>query len=234
MTNVLELMKVTGGYSVAPILRDIDLVVRENEIVGLLGANGAGKTSVLRAIAGGLPVCRGDVRLRGEPVGRLSPWARVRAGIAHVPEGRHVFGAMTVAENLDVAGLVRRGSVTRDEVFDLFPRLRERQTQSAGSLSGGEQQMLVIARALMTRPRLLVVDEMSAGLAPVMVEQLVDGLLQLRGRDTAVLLVEQSPYFVADAVDRVYLLDNGSIAGSGTLEELGGADRLADLYLGVS
>lgn len=234
MTTPLELVNVTGGYAAAPVLRNIDLVVERDEIVGLLGANGAGKTTLLRAVAGSLPVCRGELRLAGRAIGRMSPWSRVKAGLAHVPEGRHVFTGMTVAENLDVAGLVRRDSVSKDEVFELFPRLRERHRQAAGSLSGGEQQMLAIARALMTRPKVLVVDEMSAGLAPVLVDQLVEGLLQLRGRDTAVLLVEQSPHFIADAVDRVYLLDQGQIVGAGRLQDLGGADRLAELYLGVS
>jgi branched-chain amino acid transport system ATP-binding protein len=233
MTSVLEIIGLTGGYTKAPVLRDVNMVVEPAEVVGLLGANGAGKTSVLRGISGTLPECRGEVRLGGRSLGRLSPWARVRAGIAHVPEGRHVFRAMSVRDNLDVAGLSRRGHVRRDEVYDLFPRLRERARQAAGTLSGGEQQMLAIGRALMTGPDVLVVDEMSAGLAPVIVQQLVGGLVQLRARGTAVLLVEQSPHSIADVVDRVYLLEQGRIVGSGRLDELGGADRLAELYLGV-
>jgi branched-chain amino acid transport system ATP-binding protein len=233
MTVILEVVGLTGGYTKAPVLRDVTLSVDENEIVGLLGANGAGKTTVLRAISGTLPVCRGDISVDGRPLGRLSPWSRVKRGLAHVPEGRHVFGAMTVGENLDVAALAHRGHASRDDVFDLFPRLRERHRQAAGSLSGGEQQMLAIGRALMTGPRVLVVDEMSAGLAPVLVEQLVHGLAQLRGRGTAVLLVEQSPHLVADVVDRAYLLEQGRVVGMGPLDELGGADRLAELYLGV-
>jgi branched-chain amino acid transport system ATP-binding protein len=233
VTPALEVVGVSGGYTGAPVLRDINLHVEGNEIVGLLGANGAGKTTLLRALSGTLPVSRGEIRLDGRPLGRLSSWGRVKSGLVHVPEGRHVFAAMTVRENLDVAGLVKRDGLTAAEVFALFPRLDERQRQVAGSLSGGEQQMLAIGRALMCGPRLLAVDEMSAGLAPVLVEQLVEGLVQLRGRDTGILLVEQSPHFIADAVDRVYLLEQGSIVGTGTLDELGGADRLAELYLGV-
>jgi branched-chain amino acid transport system ATP-binding protein len=233
VTSTLELIGITGGYTNAPVLWDINLEVNAKEMVGVLGANGAGKTTLLRALSGSLPVCRGELRLDGCALGKLTPWARAKAGLVHVPEGRHVFGAMTVRENLDVAGLVRRHAVSRDDVFDLFPRLREREGQPAGSLSGGEQQMLAIGRALMTEPRVLAVDEMSAGLAPVLVEQLVDGLAHLRERDTAVLLIEQSPHLIADAVDRVYLLDQGRIAGAGSLTELGGADRLAELYLGV-
>jgi len=141
---------------------------------------------------------------------------------------------MTVRENLDVATLVARRRVTLDEVFGVFPRLGERLDQLAGSLSGGEQQMLAIGRALLTAPRVLAIDEMSAGLAPILVEHLVDGLQQLRGRGLAVLLVEQSPHFIEHIVDRVYLLEQGCILAGGTLAELGGADRLAELYLGVT
>ncbi|MEA3019367.1 MAG: branched-chain amino acid transport system ATP-binding protein [Actinomycetota bacterium] len=230
----LEVSNVRGGYTEAPVLRDVAFTLDASEIVGLLGANGAGKTTLLRALSGTLPTCDGTVLLDGEPLQRLSPWARVAAGLVHVPEGRHVFGAMTVRENLDVAGLVRRGAVPKDDVYELFPRLAERQSQQAGSLSGGEQQMLAIGRALMTKPRVLLIDEMSAGLAPVLVHQLVDGLMRLRGRDTAVFLVEQSPHFIADAVDRVYLLERGAIVGGGRLDDLGGADGLAQRYLGVS
>jgi branched-chain amino acid transport system ATP-binding protein len=233
MIDGLELVGVSGGYSNAAVLRDVSLNVPTNEIVGLLGANGAGKTTMLRAIAGTLPTCRGDILLDGHPLRRMPPWERVRAGVVHVPEGRHVFASMTVTENLEVARLVRRPTVSRDDVFDLFPRLRERRRQAAGSLSGGEQQMLAIARAIVTQPRVLVVDEMSAGLAPVLVDQLVDGLVQLRSPRTAILLVEQSPHFIVGVTDRVYLVEQGRIVGVGTLDELGGADRLGELYLGV-
>ena len=233
MTAVLEMTGIEGGYTATPAIRDISMVVNQHEIVGVLGANGAGKTSLLRALSGSLPTCRGDISLNGRLVSDLSPSSRVRAGIAHVPEGRHVFSAMTVRENLDVARLVRRPPVSRDLVFDLFPRLYERQTQLGGSLSGGEQQMLAIGRALMTSPALLAIDEMSAGLAPVLAEQLVEALARLRHESIAVVLVEQSPNLIADIVDRVYLLEHGRIVGEGTLPELGGVDRLAELYLGI-
>lgn len=232
MTLRLE-ATVSGGYAGAPVLRDVGVAVREGEIVALLGANGAGKTTVLRALTGSLPTCTGSVTLDGADIGRLTPWARVRAGLALVPEGRHVFTAMTVTENLELAGLVGKGRTSRDDVFTLFPRLAERRGQEAGSLSGGEQQMLALGRALMTGPRVLLVDEMSAGLAPVIVEQLLDGLVQLRTLGLSVLLVEQSPHFVADIVDRVCLLDQGRVVGEGTLAMLGGADALAALYLGI-
>jgi branched-chain amino acid transport system ATP-binding protein len=225
----------SAGYSRAPVLRDLSLAVGEGQIVGVLGANGAGKTTMLRALSGVLPVCSGQVRLGGRDVARLGPWNRVKVGLAHVPEGRHVFPALTVRENLEIAALVARSRRAEllEEAFSLFPRLGERQGQLGGSLSGGEQQMLAIARALMTAPRILAVDEMSAGLAPRLVEHLVAGLAAIRNRGVGLLLVEQSPHFVADVVDHVYLLEQGRLVGSGTLDELGGVDGLAEVYLGV-
>lgn len=231
--SLLEVTGLSGGYTAAPVIRDLDLHIEPDEIVGLLGANGAGKTTVLRALSGTLPVCSGEVRLDGRVVAAGSPWARVRAGFAHVPEGRHVFAAMTVRENLATAALVGRGRFTEDEVFTIFPRLAERARQLAGRMSGGEQQMLAIGRALMTGPRVLAIDEMSAGLAPVLVEQLTEALVNLRGRGMGMLVVEQSPHFIAGIVDRVYLLEQGTVVGHGTLGELGGVDRLAEVYLGV-
>jgi branched-chain amino acid transport system ATP-binding protein len=232
--TLLEVRSLSGGYTRAAVLRDVSLSIESNEVVGLLGANGAGKTSFLRALSGSLPVCRGDVVLDGRSLNRKPSWARVAAGLVHVPEGRHVFPAMTVRENLDVAALVARRRINVDEVFAVFPRLGQRLDQLAGSLSGGEQQMLAIGRAILTAPRVLAIDEMSAGLAPVLIEQLVDGLQQLRGSGLGVVLVEQSPHFIEDIVDRVYLLEQGRLVSSGTLVELGGADRLAELYLGVT
>ena len=233
MSAPLDVVDLAGGYSAAQVLHGVDLTLARGEIVGLLGANGAGKTSILRAISGTLPRCRGQLSVAGQSLGGRAPWARVKAGVALVPEGRHVFAAMTVRENLDVAALVGRAAVRRDDVYDLFPRLAERRDQLAGRMSGGEQQMLAIGRALLTGPKVLLIDEMSAGLAPALVHQLVDGLQQLRGGDLAMLLVEQSPHFVAHAVDRVYLLEQGRIVATGSFDELGGVDRLTELYLGL-
>jgi branched-chain amino acid transport system ATP-binding protein len=234
MSELLEVRGLSGGYTSAPILRGIDLTVGQGEIVALFGANGAGKTTVLRALSGVLPACSGEVRLDGSVIHTLPAWHRARLGLAHVPEGRHVFGAMTVRENLEVATVAARRSRSINDAFELFPRLGERHGQLAGTLSGGEQQMLVIARALMAMPRIVLIDEMSAGLAPVITQRLTDVLVEVRTMGVAILLVEQAPHLVADIVDRVYLLDQGSVIGHGTLEELGGAARISDVYLGVT
>jgi branched-chain amino acid transport system ATP-binding protein len=225
----LSIQGLTTGYLRAPVLRDLSIDVGD-EIVAVLGANGAGKTTLLRAISGTLKAWSGSVSLDGRAIDRKTTWDRVRLGVAHVPEGRHVFGAMTVSENLAVAGIGSRG-FRQDDVYDLFPRLGERRDQLAGSLSGGEQQMLVIGRALMTGPRVLLVDEMSAGLAPVTARLLVESLRQIHERGVAMLLVEQSPHLIADVVDRVYVLDHGNVGAHGTIEEIGGVDGLAERYL---
>jgi len=169
--NALEVDGLSTGYLAAPVLRDVSITVGD-EIVAVLGANGAGKTTLLRAIAGNIRTWSGTVSVDGRDLGRRSPWKRAALGVAHVPEGRHVFGAMSVSENLDVAALLgrrRNGTLRRDDVFELFPRLAERRDQAAGSMSGGEQQMLVIGQALMGRPKLMMIDELSLGLAPVTV-----------------------------------------------------------------
>jgi branched-chain amino acid transport system ATP-binding protein len=225
---VLRIEGLTTGYVKAPVLRDVSIDIGDG-MVAVLGTNGAGKTTLLRAISGHLKAWAGSVSLDGRDLGRLSPWHRARAGVAHVPEGRHVFGAMSVADNLDVAGL--RSKATKDEVYELFPRLYERRDQLAGSMSGGEQQMLVIGRALMTQPKVLLVDEMSAGLAPVTARTLVESLRRIHERGVAMLLVEQSPQLIADVVDRVYVLDRGRVAASGTIDQIGGVDGLAEMYL---
>ena len=229
---MLQIDRLTTGYRKAPVLRDVSIDIGEGPadgMVAVLGTNGAGKTTLLRAISGHLKAWSGSVTLDGRDLARLSPWNRARAGVAHVPEGRHVFNAMTVADNLDVAGL--RSKTTKDEVYDIFPRLHERRDQLAGSMSGGEQQMLVIGRALMTDPKVLLVDEMSAGLAPVTARTLVESLRTIHERGVAMLLVEQSPQLIADVVDRVYVLDRGTVSASGTIDDIGGVDGLAEMYL---
>ncbi|MGH2784354.1 MAG: ABC transporter ATP-binding protein [Actinomycetota bacterium] len=235
MSIALKATGVTTGYADAPILSEVSIDVAPGEIVGILGANGAGKTTLLRALAGTLPCWRGSVAVAGTDVTRLPPWRRVGLGLSHVLEGRHVFGPLTVAENLDAASLTGRATkALRDEVLALFPVLTERSRQRAGSLSGGEQQMLAIARALLCGPDVLMVDEMSDGLAPVITQELLTGLRRINAeRRVALVLVEQSPHLIAEIVDRVYLLEHGRVAAQGTIEDVGGAGAIAELYLGV-
>jgi branched-chain amino acid transport system ATP-binding protein len=235
MTPLLSVDGLSTGYTNVPVLRAVTLKVGSEEVVGVLGANGAGKTTLLRAIAGVIPAWKGSIALAGGNLTKLAPWTRVKRGVAHIPEGRHVFTEMTVEENLRVAALsAGRRAPALAEIYDVFPRLAERSSQLAGTLSGGEQQMLAIGRALMTRPQVLLADELSAGLAPVMTIQVVEGLARIRDTGVSMLVIEQSPAYVADLVNRVYLLERGTIVGEGTLDDVGGTERLADLYLGVS
>ena len=229
--TALDVRDLTTGYLRAPVLRDVSFTLGD-EIVAVLGANGAGKTTLLRALSGNLKTWSGSVALHGDVLGRATPWTRARRGLAHVPEGRHVFGALSVEDNLDVAALTGRDrTFTKQRVFELFPRLLERRTQPAGSLSGGEQQMLVIGRALLTSPSVLLVDELSAGLAPVTARELVESLVAIHQEGVAMILVEQSPRLIADIVDRVLVLEHGTIGAQGSIDDVGGADGLADRYL---
>jgi branched-chain amino acid transport system ATP-binding protein len=228
-----ETTGLSSGYAKTTILRDVDVRVEPGEVVGILGANGAGKTTLLRAIAGALPAFAGHILWEGRDITKRPAWWRARNGIAHVPEGRQLFAAMTVVENLSVAGRHARDPAARlRSVYELFPKLAQRARQRAGSLSGGEQQMVAIGRALMTDPRLLLVDELSAGLAPIIAEQLVEALAVARAAGTAILVVEQSPYLIADLVDRVHVVQQGRVVASGPLAELGGPDAIAAVYLG--
>lgn len=233
LAPALAVVGLTGGYTRAPIIRDVAIEARPAEIVACFGRNGAGKTTLLRGLCGALPVCAGDVSLGGRRIEKLPTWKRTQLGLAHVPEGRHVFKPLTVRENLKAGALATKAPPAIEEVYDLFPRLGERRNQQAGTLSGGEQQMLVIGRAIMAAPSVIVIDEMSAGLAPVLVDRLVDGLVRIRDRGVAVVLVEQAPHLIASVIDRAYLLEQGRVVGVGTLEELGGPAAIADLYLGV-
>jgi branched-chain amino acid transport system ATP-binding protein len=214
-------------------LRDLSFSVGQQEIVGILGSNGVGKTTLLRAICGALPATGGEIILDGERVTRKPAWWRARHGIGHVPEGRQLFAAMTVEENLRVAA--RKGEATASafrRVYEMFPVLRERMHQRSDTLSGGQQQMVAIGRALMTSPRVLLIDEMSAGLAPLVTHQLVEALVQARTEGLTMVVVEQSPYILANVVDKCYVLRGGGVAAAGTVDELGGVDAIAAIYLG--
>jgi len=231
--SVLELASLSSGCGKIPVLRDLDLELEAGEIIGILGANGAGKSTLLRTLAGALHPSAGTVRWEDADITKKPAWWRARNGIAHVPEGRQLFTALTVEENLAVAGQRNPDSRSaRARVYAMFPKLAERRKQRSGTLSGGEQQMVAIGRALMSSPRLLLVDELSAGLAPIISGQLVEVLGETRSLGTSLIVVEQSPYLIADLVDRCYVLQQGSIVAAGTLDDLGGPDAIARVYLG--
>jgi branched-chain amino acid transport system ATP-binding protein len=233
MTGALATADLSSGYGKVPVLRQVEMSVAAGEIVGVLGANGAGKSTLLRTVAGALKASSGTVSWEGAEITGRPSWWRARHGIAHVPEGRQLFSALTVEENLAVAGQRNdHAGETQQRVFELFPRLAERRGQRAGTMSGGEQQMLAIGRAMMTDPRLLLVDELSAGLAPIIAGQLVEALGAMRALGMTLLVVEQSPYLIADLVDRCYVLQKGQVVAVGTLQALGGPDAIARHYLG--
>ena len=223
-------------YAGSAALRGVDLHVGTGELVTVIGANGAGKTTLLRAVSGLVPR-RGSIRFEGEDLAGLEPDRIVRRGIVHIPEGRMVLGRMSVRENLLLGAFTRRGDPAvpgdLDNILAMFPRLQERLSQLAGSLSGGEQQMLAIGRGLMGRPRLLMLDEPSLGIAPIIVTQIFAILADIRRRGVTVLLVEQNAVKALAAADRGYALDLGRVSASGTAAELMNDDRVRRAYLGV-
>jgi branched-chain amino acid transport system ATP-binding protein len=215
MTKLLEVTNLTVSYGGIRAVKGISLTVGEGEIVSLVGSNGAGKTTSLRAISG-LLACQCDqIRFDGNDIGSLSPDMRVRAGVAHVPEGRHVFPALTIDENLKLGANVRKDRkeipIDIDRMYDLFPILKERRKQNAGTMSGGEQQMLAIARAMMSRPKLLILDEPTMGLSPKMIELVLDTIDRIRLERTPILLVEQNTIEAIQMTDHVYALRVGEI-----------------------
>jgi branched-chain amino acid transport system ATP-binding protein len=221
------------------VLRRVSLAVREGEIVALLGANGAGKTSTLLAISGHLRPRAGRIRLALDgaehDLADLPPHAIVALGVGHCPEGRQVFGGMTVEENLRLGAFLRRDDLRADlaSVAELFPVLAERRGELAGRLSGGEQMMLALARALMSRPRLLLLDEPSLGLAPQMVERIFDVIADIRARGTTVLLVEQNASMALEIADRAYVLETGAVQIEGAAAALADDARVREAYLGL-
>jgi len=217
-------------------VRDVSLEVRTGEIVALIGSNGAGKTTTLRVICGLLPLRAGRVEVDGVSVGGLTPAAMVAGGISHVPEGRQLFPTMTVLENLELGARTpesrRRRAESLDRVLGLFPRLAERRRQVAGTLSGGEQQMTAIGRALMARPRLLMLDEPSLGLAPVVVTSIFDNLRAINGDGVTILLVEQNVLRALRLSHRAYVLENGTIVRQGPSAQLLTDETIKRAYLG--
>lgn len=235
---MLVINNIHAGYEGAEVLHGVSLEVSAGETVALLGANGAGKTTLLMTISGLVSLSYGDIRIDNTSIKSLSPEAVIRKGVAHVPEGRRIFPELTVAENLQLgARLVRERKLAREgveQVLDLFPVLRERYKSLGGVLSGGEQQMLAIARGLVSKPRLLLIDEPSLGLAPVAVEQVFELLSQVAQGGTSLLLVEQNAELAFGLTKRVYVMESGCIVLSGTAEELVKDHRLADAYLGTT
>ncbi|MDX1687634.1 MAG: ABC transporter ATP-binding protein [Candidatus Promineifilaceae bacterium] len=233
---MLQIEGLNAGYGDVLILRDVSLAVEEGQIVALIGANGAGKTTTLRAVSGLIPVRAGAVHFDDEPIQNWPAHRIVAAGLVQVPEERHLFGRMTVQENLEL-GSIRRGKSRRKrtlaEVYDLFPRLAERQSQAAGTLSGGEQQMLAVARALMTRPKLLMLDEPSLGLAPLIVADIFRIVRDIRETGTTILIVEQNAQQTLAMADYGYVMENGEIVLEGSGEELLDEEKVRDAYLGL-
>jgi branched-chain amino acid transport system ATP-binding protein len=229
--------RLAAGYGDLLTIRAVSLEVREGECVALIGGNGAGKTTTLRAIAGLLPARAGRIVFRGHPLAGLSPRQVVELGLAHVPEGRQVFPSLSVRENLDLGARTAAARASRraslDTVFALFPRLRERERQLAGTLSGGEQQMLAIGRGLMACPRLLLLDEPSLGLAPIMVRNIFEIVETINGQGTTILLVEQNVHRVLQICHRGYVLENGEVTLAGSREELLGSAYVRRAYLGL-
>lgn len=225
-----------AGYGHVDVLRGVDLAVAEGEVITLIGANGAGKSTLLKAVVGLVPPSQGTVRFFGADITRMPPQRGVRAGLALVPEGRMLFGPMTVEENLRLGAHTRRGDEyveERDRVFQLFPVLAERRNQTAATLSGGEQQMLAVARALMAKPTLLLLDEPSLGLAPRVIAEIFGALEKLRAEGLTILLVEQDARLALKHADRGYVMRTGQVALEGTAKELLANDDVRLIYLGA-
>ena len=235
---ILNIDKVSAGYGRVNVLRGVSVNVGVGEIVLLIGANGAGKSTLLRVVSGIIRPSEGQVEFEGENMTSRDPSYIVKAGLCHVPEGRQIFGSMTVKQNLMLGSYpkkCKKDDFERllDSVFELFPVLKNRILQKASTLSGGEQQMLAIGRALMSQPKLLLLDEPSMGLAPLMVESILKAISELRQSGMSVLLVEQNVMGSLEISDRAYIIETGKIFAEGTGEELRGNDSIRKSYLGI-
>jgi branched-chain amino acid transport system ATP-binding protein len=237
MSAMLSLAAVSAGYGSFRALFDVSLEVPQGEAVGVIGPNGAGKTTLMRVISGLVPLRGGAMMFDGRPIGGLPAHRIVELGIAHVPENRRLFPRLTVEDNLRIGAFIPQARAQfaqqLDRIYAMFPRLKERRDQPAGTLSGGEQQMCAIGRALMSQPKLLLMDEPSAGLAPLVVEQVFDLVRRIRAEGLTVLIVEQNVQQVLDVVDRAYLLEVGGIKLSGTSRDLKGHEVIRKAYLGL-
>jgi branched-chain amino acid transport system ATP-binding protein len=234
---MLSLASVSAGYGSFQALFGVSLEVSRGEAVGVIGPNGAGKTTLMRVISGMLPMREGTMAIEGKTIGHLPAHQIIAHGIAHVPENRRLFPRLTVEENLRVGAFIpaarARFAEQLDWVYSLFPRLKDRRAQAAGTMSGGEQQMCAIGRALMSKPKVLLMDEPSAGLAPLVVQQVFDLVKKIRAEGLTVLIVEQNVQQVLEVVDRAYLLEVGAIKLSGTAAELKDNSFIRESYLGL-
>ena len=234
---MLSLASVSAGYGSFQALFDVSLDVARGEAVGVIGPNGAGKTTLMRVISGMLPMNEGSMTIEGQAIGGLPAHHIIERGIAHVPENRRLFPRLTVEENLRVGAYIptarARFAEQLDWVYSLFPRLKDRRAQAAGTMSGGEQQMCAIGRALMSKPKVLLMDEPSAGLAPLVVQQVFDLVGKIRAEGLTVLIVEQNVQQVLEVVDRAYLLEVGAIKLTGTAAELKDNSFIHEYYLGL-
>lgn len=237
MGEMLSVKNINVYYGSIHAIKDVSFHVNEGEIVTLIGANGAGKTTTMHAISGLLKLQSGEIDYCGQTISKMEAHKIIRLGLAQVPEGRRVFSGLTVQQNLQMGAYTRRDGKEAiqndfDMVFDLLPRLKERRNQPAGTLSGGEQQMLAMGRALMSRPKLLMLDEPSMGLAPLLVEQIFDIIRQLHADGTTILLVEQNAQAALAVADRGYVLETGRVVTEGTGAELLESDTIRKAYLG--
>ena len=235
MSQILKVDNINVYYGAIHAIKGVSLEVNEGEIVTLIGANGAGKSTTLKAISNLLHTKTGSIEFFGEKLAHIPPHKIVEKGLAHVPEGRRIFLQMTVQENLDMGAYTQNGKTFDEDlemVYEQFPRLKERRKQIAGTLSGGEQQMLAMGRALMSRPKLLMLDEPSMGLAPILVEQIFDIIKDLHKKGTTILLVEQNAQMALSVADRAYVMETGKITLSGTGKELAASDSVRKAYLG--
>lgn len=234
---MLELRNIDVFYGDVQVIRDVSFEVKKGEIVALIGANGAGKSTILKTISGLIRPRKGEVFFEGIPIHKIEPYKLIEMGLSLVPEGRRLFVEMTVEENLEMGALKGEAKKKREKskelVFELFPRLKERRRQLAGTLSGGEQQMLSIGRGLMSKPRLMMFDEPSLGLAPILVKEIFDVIKRIRNEGTTVLIVEQNTKQTLTISDRAYVLETGRITLNGTGQALLNDEHIKKAYLGV-
>jgi branched-chain amino acid transport system ATP-binding protein len=232
---VLEVAGLHSGYGRIEVLKGITFEVREGEVVALIGSNGAGKTTLLRALSGVQPIAGGEIRFLGERIDRLPSHKRVARGILQSPEGRQIFGPLSVQDNLRLGAYLRRDAAVeadRERIYDMFPILKDKRHQPAGGLSGGQQQMLAIGRALMGKPKLLLLDEPSLGLSPILVDQILAAVTALRQGGITILLVEQNAAAALEIADRGYVIETGRIVHSGPAADLLSDPKVKSAYLG--